>query len=69
MIGRPSSVWLDESEMIFSYMIEDCSISHLIDMIIDPGEVEFVGASTIVSFIEGHPEVTREGAGDPTPFI
>lgn len=59
----------DESEMIYSYMIEDCPITHLIDMIIDPGEFEFVGVSTIVSFINGQPEVTREGAGDPLLFI
>lgn len=58
-----------EEEMIYSYMIEDSSISHMIEMIIDPGEFEFVGVSTIVSFLEGHPDVIREGAGDPSLFI
>jgi len=55
-------------ETIFSYMIEDCPIVHLIDMIIDPGEFEFVGESTIISFISGLPQIIREGAGDSGLF-
>lgn len=58
-----------QEETIYSYMIEDCPLAHMIDMIIDPGEFEFVGMSTIVSFLEGHPEIIREGAGDPSLFI
>lgn len=66
----PRTMFSDyDSEDIYSYMIEDCNISHLIDLIIDPGEFEFVGESTIVSFIGGHPEIKREGAGDSSLFI
>lgn len=64
----PASLF-QEDEMIYSYMIEDCSISHMIEMIIDPGEFEFVGVSTIVSFLDGQPDIIREGAGDPSLFI
>lgn len=61
--------YFPEEQMVYSYMIEDCPCAHMIDMIIDPGEFEFVGQSTIVSFLEGHPEVVRIGAGDTSPFI
>ena len=64
----PASLF-QEDEMIYSYMIEDSSISHMIEMIIDPGEFEFVGVSTIVSFLDGQPDIVREGAGDPSLFI
>lgn len=59
----------DSSEMIYSYLIED-KISHLVSMIIDPGEFEFAGPSTIISFCsEEGMEIIREGSGDITPFI
>lgn len=61
--------YFPEGETVYSYMIEDCPNIHLIDMIIDPGEFEFVGMSTIVSFLEGVPEIIREGAGDTSLFI
>lgn len=64
----PAALFAND-ETVYSYMIEDCPMSHLIDMIIDPGEFEFVGVSTIVSFLNGHPDVLREGAGDPSLFI
>lgn len=53
---------------IYSYMIED-KFAHMLELIIDPGEFEFAGQSTIVDFSKELPEVTREGAGDPAPFI
>ncbi len=56
------------SSEIYSYMIED-KFSHLLSLIIDPGELEFTGASTIIDFSKDLPEVTREGAGDPAPFM
>ena len=59
-----SALPVDEGEDIFSYMIEDCEIKNLIDMIIDPGEHTFSGPSTIVSFLGEIPEVIRVGAGD-----
>lgn len=58
----------DGVDEIYSYMIEE-KYSHLIDMIIDPGEVDFAGPSTIVNFTQGAVEVSREGAGDPSPFL
>lgn len=54
---------IPEEEDLYSYMLED-SLRGIVEMIIDPGEVEFHGKSTIVSFLGGYPEVIREGAGD-----
>ncbi len=59
----------DSLEMVYSYQIED-KMGHLISMIIDPGEIEFSGESTVISFCsEEGVEVIREGAGDSTPFL
>lgn len=52
---------------IYSVLIED-QFSNLIDLIIDPGETEFVGSTTIVDFTTGAPEVHRVGAGNPALF-
>lgn len=54
---------VEEGEDVFSYMLED-TLRGIAKMIIDPGEIEFVGQSTIVSFLDGYPEIIREGAGD-----
>lgn len=51
---------LDES--IYSFQIED-HLSNSIKLILDPGEYEFVGESTIYSFASGQPELIREGFG------
>lgn len=49
---------------VYSYMIEE-KLSHIIEMIIDPGEIEFVGASSILNLMEeDNFEIIREGAGD-----
>lgn len=49
---------------IYSYMIEE-KFSHLFQMIIDPGEVEFAGMSTIINLMdEDHFDLIREGVGD-----
>ncbi len=63
-----SALGISEEDPIYSYMIEESEIAHLIDMIIDPGEFEFSGPSTIVSFLNDVPEVIREGAGDSSLF-
>lgn len=55
---------LNPEDEVFSYMIEDSELSHQIDLIIDPGEHEFSGPSTIISFLNNNIEVIREGAGD-----
>lgn len=57
----------DPEVPLYSVLIED-QFSHLIDLIIDPGEVEFVGPTTIVDFTSGGPEVHRVGAGNPSLF-
>lgn len=74
----PSLVW-DEYELkrmeenfqstfIYSYLIED-RLGHFLSMILDPGEVEHIGLSSVINFSEdGVIEILREGAGDVTPF-
>ena len=52
---------------LYSAQIED-HLGHLIDLIIDPGEFEFIGSTTIVDFTSGEPEVQRVGAGNPALF-
>lgn len=63
-------IGIDENsiEPVYSYQIEDI-VSHICELIIDPGEIEFVGPSTIVSFLDEPPTLLREGAGDPNLFI
>lgn len=56
------------SEDIYSYLIED-KLSHCIDMIIDPGEFEFTGETSIIDFTSGVPEIIRTGSGDTSFFI
>lgn len=58
---------LEEDAFIYSALIEDFYGS-MIDLIIDPGEVEFIGETTIVDFTSGAPEVIREGAGETRFF-
>jgi tRNA threonylcarbamoyl adenosine modification protein (Sua5/YciO/YrdC/YwlC family) len=54
----------DSTEQIYSYQVEE-ACSHLVEMIIDPGEFEFSGPSTIIDFSSGEiPLLVREGAGD-----
>ncbi|MDA8792344.1 L-threonylcarbamoyladenylate synthase [Bacteriovoracaceae bacterium] len=53
---------LEKDQLIYPLLIEDC-LGHLISMIIDPGEVNFVGPSTIVSLMGQIPEILRQGAG------
>jgi tRNA threonylcarbamoyl adenosine modification protein (Sua5/YciO/YrdC/YwlC family) len=63
----PEMLGVTEDEPVYSYMIEDTV--HELDLIIDPGEFEFVGASTIVDFSQGTgPMLVRQGAGDSSVF-
>lgn len=57
----------DDSIPLYGAQIED-AFSHLIDLIIDPGDYDFVGNTTIVDFTSGAPEIIREGAGSPDLF-
>ncbi|MGK0368068.1 MAG: tRNA A37 threonylcarbamoyladenosine synthetase subunit TsaC/SUA5/YrdC [Thermoproteota archaeon] len=58
---------LKEEDTIYGYLIED-KLSHSIDLIIDPGELEFVGLSTVISFYNDEIEIIREGAGPISSF-
>ena len=50
----------DSSIPLYGAQIED-HFGPLIDLIIDPGEVEFLGSTTIVDFTTGEPLVVRQG--------
>lgn len=52
---------------LYSAQIED-ELGRSIDLIIDPGELEFVGMTTIIDFTTGIPEIVREGVGDSSLF-
>ncbi len=56
-----------EIETVYPALIED-EFSTLIDFIIDPGEYEFSGPSSIINFCNGFPEIIRNGAGDTKIF-
>jgi len=59
---------ISEDEDIYSYQIDE-SLGGKIDMIIDPGELEFVGPSTIIDFSAGEdPILVRKGSGDISIF-
>ncbi|MDD0854473.1 L-threonylcarbamoyladenylate synthase [Halobacteriovorax sp. GB3] len=54
---------LEEGSMFYSYQIEE-KFPGDIQLILDPGEYEFAGQSTIVDLsVEGEAELIREGAG------
>ena len=54
----------DSTEQIYSYQVEE-ACSHIVEMIIDPGEFEFCGPSSIIDFSSGEiPILVREGSGD-----
>ncbi len=58
----------DNLDPIYSYQIEE-AISHMIGLIIDPGEIDFAGESSIVDFASSEvPTIIREGAGDISFF-
>jgi len=58
----------DETSPLYGALIDDF-LSHQIELIIDPGEYDFVANSTsIIDFTSGVPEVIRVGAGD-TSFL
>lgn len=49
---------------IYGYLIDD-SLSHIIDLVLDPGEFEFAGESTVVRLMnDSEPEILRQGAGE-----
>jgi tRNA threonylcarbamoyl adenosine modification protein (Sua5/YciO/YrdC/YwlC family) len=71
-VGEPmlsSSLILpnEEHPMGDPYDIRE-TLEHELDLVIDGGFCGFE-ESTVVSLLEGVPEVLREGAGDPSPFL
>jgi tRNA threonylcarbamoyl adenosine modification protein (Sua5/YciO/YrdC/YwlC family) len=54
-------------DLIYSALIEE-QWGHLISLIIDPGEYDFLGPTSIIDFSQGQPEVIREGSGDISLF-
>ncbi len=53
----------DDGIPLYSALIED-HFGNQIDLIIDPGEYDFIGNhTTIIDFTSGAPEIIREGAG------
>ena len=65
---EPRHLCLNQGDALYSYLIEE-KLGHLLSLIIDPGEYEFAGPSSVVSFLEeGAPEIIREGAGDTSFF-
>ncbi len=58
---------LEEGGFIYSALIED-QFGSMIDLILDPGEIEFAGPTTIIDFTSGVPEVVRVGVGPPDIF-
>lgn len=54
----------NENSHIYSYQIEDM-FAHDLSMILDPGDLEIVGESTIIDFsVDETPRIIRQGAGD-----
>ncbi len=60
----PEMLNLSEGDQIYSYHIED-AMKGKIDLILDPGEYDFVGPSTVIDFTdEGESGIlVRQGAG------
>jgi len=57
---------LNEDDEVYGFQIEE-SLGH-IALILDPGELEFLGQSTVIDFSTGVMELIREGVGDPALF-
>lgn len=59
-------VGVTNDEEVYGYQIEE-SLGHMA-LILDPGEFEFLGQSTVIDFSSGVMELIREGAGDRALF-
>ena len=56
-----------DDEVIYGLLIEE-ELKHVVSMVLDPGETDFVGPSTILDLrVDGAPQVLRYGSG-PVPF-
>ena len=52
---------------LYSAQIDD-ALGAMIELIIDPGEYEFIGKTTIIDWTSGVPEIIREGVGSTKLF-
>lgn len=59
-------VGVEESEELYGFQIDE-ALGHMA-LVLDPGEFEFIGQSTVIDFSTGVMELIREGAGDPALF-
>lgn len=53
---------LNDDILPYGYLIDE-QLAHAVDLIIDPGEVEFLGQSTIISMTSDSIEILRQGVG------
>jgi tRNA threonylcarbamoyl adenosine modification protein (Sua5/YciO/YrdC/YwlC family) len=58
----------DDGVPLYSALIED-ALGNSIDLIIDPGDYQFLGPTTVIDFTSGAPEVVREGIGPTSLFL
>ena len=56
----------EESPMTEGWLVKE-ELDHQVDAVIDAGECG-TDPTTVIDYSDGAPEVTRVGAGDPTPF-
>jgi tRNA threonylcarbamoyl adenosine modification protein (Sua5/YciO/YrdC/YwlC family) len=58
----------DDGIPLYGALIED-AISNQIDLILDTGDYQFIGPTSIIDFTSGSPEVVREGSGNIELFL
>lgn len=58
----PKLLGLSDDILPYGYLIDE-QLAHVVDLIIDPGEVDFLGQSTVVSMTNDSIEVIRQGVG------
>ncbi len=64
----PDELGLEDADSIYGLLLEE-QFRSSVKMILDPGEYDFVGPSTIIDFCnEESPFLVREGAGSIAPF-
>lgn len=61
-------IYIQKEREIYSYQIED-RLAHIVSMILDPGELNLLGASTVISYLKESPEIIRAGSGPYTNYV
>lgn len=70
-LGNPilsTSAGLPNEEVLDNAWMIDDTFGHLVDIVIDGGDVPEV-ASSVISLLNDEPEIIREGAGDVSMFV